>query len=192
MSFKSPFRKYWVISVIWDIYKILNWISCILVVIWSELAQIELFISPIRLKIFDYLMAWMEMRTKYGPFYSDRHSQSCLNRIFFSGGYQLYKCIPLLNQADMACQKHFICSSIGINCAFLVYERHMYTAIRWKELITRRRRFSVITSHRRTDHIDIRIRNSRCAIYCINLNNQALNSVDLKRLESFQGTIIKK
>ena len=67
------------------------------------------------------------------------------------------------------------------------------------------------------DHIDIRIRNSRRAMYSIGLNNQALSpsvkaylwrsigtpslmyamgtcnisSVDLKRLESFQGTIIK-
>ena len=67
------------------------------------------------------------------------------------------------------------------------------------------------------DNIDIRIRNSRRAMYSIGLNNQALSpsvkayllrsigtsslmygietcniiSVDLKRLESFQGTIIK-
>ena len=67
------------------------------------------------------------------------------------------------------------------------------------------------------DHIDIRIRNSRRAMYSIGLNNQALSpsvkaylwrsigmpslmyaigtcnisSVDLKHLESFQGTIIK-
>ena len=67
------------------------------------------------------------------------------------------------------------------------------------------------------DHIDIRIRNSRRAMYSIGLNNHALgpsikaylwrsigtlslmyaigtcniSTVDLKRLESFQGTIIE-